>query len=202
MAWSWPPSWAVGKLVTAAELNTYVRDNLAEAGPAVVTTAGDLLVGNAANDLKRLAIGNANDILKVSGSAVAWAAAATQSIWVAVTTLTDTAMGAGATQWGTEEAVVANPSESVNIMAWVSGYSGTGTVNLRVYVQISTDGGSTWSSGLYEDLDNDTSWNINLSGFHCVEATVPTGEIQARVYGQGSATFYDGFLVLLVQEVA
>jgi hypothetical protein len=61
--------------VTAALMNTHVRDNLLETGPAKVTTNGDIIYATAANALARLGIGSANDALVVSGGIPAWSAA-------------------------------------------------------------------------------------------------------------------------------
>lgn len=49
MAWNTPMTAVAGDAFTAAQFNLYVRDNLLETGPAKVTGAGQVLVGNAAN---------------------------------------------------------------------------------------------------------------------------------------------------------
>lgn len=74
MAWTTPRTYTTGELVTAAILNTHVRDNLLETAPAKVTTAGDIIVATGANGIKRLGIGGAASLLKVntSGNDVEW----------------------------------------------------------------------------------------------------------------------------------
>jgi hypothetical protein len=72
-SWTAPRSWTTGELVTAAMLNTHLRDNLLETAPAKVTTAGDLLYGTGANALARLAIGS-SALLGISGGLPAWTA--------------------------------------------------------------------------------------------------------------------------------
>ena len=52
------------EVVTAAILNTDVRDNLLETAPATVTTAGDLTYATAANALARLAAGTTAQFLR------------------------------------------------------------------------------------------------------------------------------------------
>lgn len=68
MAWTAPRTWVAAETLTAALLNTHVRDNLLEAAPAKVTTKGDLTVATAANSISRLAVGT-NGAVLVSDSA-------------------------------------------------------------------------------------------------------------------------------------
>lgn len=72
MAWTTPRTWVANDVLTAAQLNTDVRDNMNETAVAKVTTAEDILVATGANALKRLAVGSNDDVLTVSGGAVAW----------------------------------------------------------------------------------------------------------------------------------
>lgn len=73
MAWSSPRTWVALEVLTAALLNTHLRDNLLEAAPAKVTTAGDLVYATGANALSRLAIGSVGQQLIGGASAPAWA---------------------------------------------------------------------------------------------------------------------------------
>lgn len=61
-------TYVTGELITATILNTDVRDNLLETGPALVTTKGDIVVAAAANNLDRVAVG-ANERQLVADSA-------------------------------------------------------------------------------------------------------------------------------------
>lgn len=72
-SWTSPRTWVTGEMVTSSIMNTHLRDNLNETGPALVTTAEDLLVATAANDLKRLAKGTDGQVLTMVSGAVAWA---------------------------------------------------------------------------------------------------------------------------------
>ena len=67
MAWTAPRTWVTAEVVTAALLNTHVRDNLLQTAPALVTTKGDLVGGTAANTLNRLAVGT-NDYVLIAAS--------------------------------------------------------------------------------------------------------------------------------------
>ena len=61
MGWTTPRTWASGEVVTAALLNTHLRDNLLETAPGLVTTDGDMVVATGAGALKRMAFGDSND---------------------------------------------------------------------------------------------------------------------------------------------
>jgi len=61
MAWTAPRTWVSGETVTAALMNTHVRDNFNAL--QVVTTKGDLIVATASVTLTRLPIGTDGDAL-------------------------------------------------------------------------------------------------------------------------------------------
>lgn len=96
-------------------------------------------------------------------------------------------------QWGTEEAVytlgVGEPAE-VTIKAEAVGYCQTGgsTANISVWMEISTDGGSTWNTGEVASIRDEAGASTNnrrtVAVFHQLDAVTPTGQIQARVRGQ------------------
>jgi len=73
MAWTDPRTWATGEVVTAALMNTHVRDNLNQCPAHIVTTAGDIVYATGDSALARLALGTGGYILHVGGSsAPAW----------------------------------------------------------------------------------------------------------------------------------
>ena len=72
MAWTAPRTWVTAEVVTAALMNTHVRDNLLETAAAKVTTAGDLTYATAANTLTRLAVGTNQQFLVGTASAPVW----------------------------------------------------------------------------------------------------------------------------------
>lgn len=74
MAWSSPRTWVALEVLTASLLNTHLRDNLLETGPAKVTTQGDLLYATGASALARLARGSSGQILRtnIAGTIPEW----------------------------------------------------------------------------------------------------------------------------------
>lgn len=73
MSWSAPKTWTAGAVLTAAEMNQYVRDNFLETCPATAQAAGDLIYADAANSMGgRLAIGSVNSHLVSTGSVPVW----------------------------------------------------------------------------------------------------------------------------------
>src|SRR3990167_248504 len=77
MAWTSQRTWVALETVTAALLNTHVRDNLNTL--MVVTTKGDIAVATAAQTLTRLAVGADGDVLvsdSVATPGVRWSSTA------------------------------------------------------------------------------------------------------------------------------
>lgn len=66
MAWTAPRTWVATEVVTASIMNTHVRDNLLETGPAKVTAAGQSLFSTGANALAAASVG------AVKASATSW----------------------------------------------------------------------------------------------------------------------------------
>jgi len=64
MAWTAPRTWVTAEVVTAALMNTHVRDNLLQTAPAIVTTAGDFVYATAANTIARLPAGTTGQFLR------------------------------------------------------------------------------------------------------------------------------------------
>lgn len=71
MAWTAPRTWVAAEVVTAAIMNTHVRDNQLETAVAKVTTAGDTIYATAANTLARLPIGVAKAVYTTNSGATA-----------------------------------------------------------------------------------------------------------------------------------
>ena len=76
MAFTTPRTWVTAELMTAALLNTYIRDNQSAivGGHMAITSqaVGDTLYASSATQLARLAVGTANQIQTSSGSAPQW----------------------------------------------------------------------------------------------------------------------------------
>lgn len=79
-SWTAPRTWVANEIVTAALLNTHVRDNLLETAVAKVTTAGDSVYATDANALSRLAAGTAGQYYTQGASAPVWATLPFQAI--------------------------------------------------------------------------------------------------------------------------
>ena len=102
MAWTAPRTWVTGEIVTAALMNSAIRDNFLETSAATVTTAGDIAFADAANSMgSRLAIGAATTHLVSDGSAPVWRANATDTDTGTGTdtTLTYVTLGTGGGNW-------------------------------------------------------------------------------------------------------
>src|SRR3972149_1027593 len=73
MAYSVVPTVATGDLWTAANHNTYIRDNFLAGVPGIFTAAGDLAYASAPGAASRLPIGAVGKTLRVSsGNLPAW----------------------------------------------------------------------------------------------------------------------------------
>lgn len=70
MVWTTPHTWIGGELPLARQFNTELRDNLRVTAPFLVEAAGDFIVGSAANDLRRIAIGAVGSVLMVNTAGV------------------------------------------------------------------------------------------------------------------------------------
>ena len=82
MAYVSPSNRTTGDVLTAAQWNQDVRSNQQAMAPDIFTTAGDLVYATAADTAARLAIGTANQGLRVNSGVTApeWAAAPTISL--------------------------------------------------------------------------------------------------------------------------
>src|SRR5687768_10186599 len=72
-AWTTPRTWVTNELVTAAQMNTHVRDNLTElrAGGIALASgaAGDVLCNSSATQIGRVAAVATGQILQSGGAA-------------------------------------------------------------------------------------------------------------------------------------
>lgn len=72
MPWTIPKTWTVNEVLTAADMNTFVRDNMNETSAAAVTTVGDTTYADGSHSMTRLAIGAAGTALASTGAATVW----------------------------------------------------------------------------------------------------------------------------------
>ncbi len=75
MSWTAPRTWVTAETVTAAIMNTHVRDNLLETAPAKAAAAGDIFYATAANTVGVLTQpGDTHFMLRGGASAPSWTA--------------------------------------------------------------------------------------------------------------------------------
>lgn len=72
MSYSAVPTVATGDTWSAANHNTYIRDNFAAGVPDIFTAAGDIAYATAANAASPLAIGSSDQVLTVKDGLPAW----------------------------------------------------------------------------------------------------------------------------------
>lgn len=104
MAYTTVPTITTGDIATAAWGNTYIKDNFAQTGPALVTTDGDMLIATGSNVLKRMAMVDSNDrVIQERGG--------TEADLSAVTT-GDTIVGQSSGVMGLETAMTQGQAEA------------------------------------------------------------------------------------------
>lgn len=120
MAWTAPRTWVAGELVTAALLNTHVRDNLLVTAPAVMTTTGDMVYASAANTPARLA-GAVGLLHGAVGAAPSYSAVITGDIAAnAITPAVQSDTSSGETTTGTSD--ITNLTKTVTLTAGSHGF--------------------------------------------------------------------------------
>ena len=149
MAWTAPMTWVAGSTVTSALLNTHLRDNLLESGPAKVTAGGDTLYATGANALARLAKGTARQFLRMNAGATApeWANAAHVFVPICFSR-SDSSGGMVSLHQGYFTFNTADWPAGYTaylVVVWAASHtSGTATMRLRNI----TDGADAWTSTL------------------------------------------------------
>jgi hypothetical protein len=86
MAWNAPITWTLQQVVTSAQLNSQIRDNLLQTAPAKATTASGYFVGTAPNTITERVIGHAIVTAQQTGTATGYGNLATVGPTVTVTT--------------------------------------------------------------------------------------------------------------------
>jgi hypothetical protein len=72
MSYNAVPTVTTGDTWSAANHNTYIRDNFAAGVPDIFTAAGDIAYATAANAASALAIGSSDSLLTIQGGLPAW----------------------------------------------------------------------------------------------------------------------------------
>ena len=148
MAWTAPRTWVTGEHVTAALMNSAIRDNFLETSAATVTTAGDIAFADAANSMgSRVGIGAANTHLVSTGSAPVWRGIATD-VDAAAKTSTDTvytSLGAGEWLFASEiEVTVTTGTEA--LVLWKARLSND-TAGSSTFLSYGVSGATTVAAG-------------------------------------------------------
>ena len=71
MAWTAPQTWTTGQIVTAADMNGDIRDNMLETAPAKASAAGDIFYATGANAIAKLTKGTKGQVLQMNAGATA-----------------------------------------------------------------------------------------------------------------------------------
>jgi hypothetical protein len=122
MAWTAPRTWTTSEIVTASIMNTHVRDNLLETGPAKASTAGGFIIGT----------GTANTITeRASAGAVADSLRSTTS-----TSYTDLPDGAHSTTVTT----------GTRALVYVGAYASNDTGGAESWISFAVSGATTLSA--------------------------------------------------------
>ncbi len=143
MAWTTPRTWVTGETVTAALMNTHIRDNFRETSPFTVTTAGDISYADAANSMNsRLAIGAALTHMTSTGSAPVWRAPATDVDTGSGSHTATSYLNLGHAQWGfasdIEVTVTTGTAALVMFKARLSNDTGGSTTRMSYSVSSAT----------------------------------------------------------------
>jgi hypothetical protein len=189
-------TFSVGAILTAAQLNTHLRDNMLETAVAKVTTAGDLTYATGANTLTRLALGSNQTFLNSTGSVPRWSY---MSILNASPADKTSVGGLGAYEdWGTQTVRSTAPAGlPIRIWAMCNGYvtgvpaTANDELDGRLRVSISINDGSTWDDGpgvLYSVQDALGHQRACIAAQHFVSGTVTTAVVaKAQVWANATA---------------
>jgi hypothetical protein len=88
MAWSAPMTAVANSTFTAAEFNTYVRDNLNETAPAKATAAGGYFVGVGVNEIAERRVVSGSDLSSGTTTSTTYTDLTGSSVGPAVTCVT------------------------------------------------------------------------------------------------------------------
>lgn len=179
MAWTAPVTFVAGNALTAAQLNTYLRDNLNETAPAKATTAGYHFVSTGVNSIAE------RGILK---SAVTTSESTTSTSYVNLATV-----GPAVTL-----------TTGTKALMWWRAYTQNNTIDTATWMAPAITGASsiTATDASAASLDGVTAANaFSIVGFHMEDGLTPgvnTFTLQYRVTA-GTGTY--GFRELCVMAL-
>ena len=166
MAYSIVPTAVTGDLWTAANHNTYIKDNFAAAIPGAFTTAGQMAYATGANTGALLNIGTAGQVLRVNNEATAPEWAADFSGARMTTSDQDCSTGTitvnfNAEEYDTHSYWSADNPDAVS-MPWSGIYQFTGHANFAAL-----NVGTTGKPLFIAYLGQSTNTNTNMVSMYC-----------------------------------
>jgi hypothetical protein len=131
MSWTAPKTFVANAILTAAELNVHLRDNLAETAPAKATTAGSLFVATGLNSIAQRTVSAARVGTDQATNSTTYTNLTTPGPAVTVTT------GAQAFVIVSCRMSVANPSAPGFMAAAVSGATTRAALDAEAFMGMS-----------------------------------------------------------------
>ena len=149
MAWTAPRTWVTSETVTAAMMNTHVRDNFLETSAATAVAAGDLISADGANSMgNRISIAAAPALLASDGSDPVWRRPATDS---RTDTVTGGAAGAyrslgGVSWYNDSDDVTVSLTTGTDVMVFIKGMMKSTTAAATTIIGYTVGGATTVSA--------------------------------------------------------
>jgi hypothetical protein len=143
MAWTSPLTAVANAVLTAAQWNASVRDNLNETAPAKATTAGRLFVSTGVNAIAERAMNNAFIATSQSTASTSYTNLATSGPAVTLTTGTNaltmigslaTNSAGGSSSWMSIEVSGASASAASDTRAWMHTPPGAADLEMASFV--------------------------------------------------------------------
>lgn len=174
MAWTTPLTAVAGSVLTAAQWNASVRDNLNQTAPALATAAGQWFVSTAANAIAARTITSATVATSEATTSTSYTALTTPGPSVTATT--------GAQALVALYAAVVNSTTGLSLMSFA--VSGATTIAAADNTAI---GGATGSTGM------------RVGGFFIVTGLTPGSNVFTAQYkvSAGTGTFVDRKLLVM-----
>ena len=169
MAWTAPKTFSDGSVLTAAELNTHLRDNFLETSAATVTTAGDIVYADGANSMgSRLGIGSDRSHLVSDGTSPIWrktvATERTDSQTATTTsylTLADVAGGG----WGFAAEVEVTVATGTHALVLMQARFSNDTAGSSVIMSYSVSSATTIAASNLRSIQYESSVGADIASF-------------------------------------
>lgn len=149
MAWTLPRTWVTGENVTAAIMNTHVRNNFLETSPATAVAAGDIIYADGPNSMGGRLAKNASGILMMdpAGGGIA-------PVWRGAVLDDDSGTGASAglsysnlgTGWGFAAEITVGVETGVRALVHFSAWLSNSAAGTETYMSYAVSGATTIAS--------------------------------------------------------